>query len=47
MTDKAVAPVVRIESRGNVALILIDNPPVNASSQAVRQGLVDGDRSRQ
>ena len=39
MPDQAIAPVVRIESRGNVALILIDNPPVNASSQAVRQGL--------
>jgi 3-hydroxyacyl-CoA dehydrogenase len=35
----AVAPVVRTESRGEVALILIDNPPVNASSRAVRQGL--------
>jgi 3-hydroxyacyl-CoA dehydrogenase len=39
LPDQAIAPVVRIESRGNVALILIDNPPVNASSQAVRQGL--------
>ena len=39
MPDNAVAPAVRIENRGNVALILIDNPPVNASSQAVRQGL--------
>jgi 3-hydroxyacyl-CoA dehydrogenase len=35
----AVAPAVRSESRGAVALILIDNPPVNASSRAVRQGL--------
>src|SRR5579859_1891717 len=33
------APVVRIDKRDNVALILIDNPPVNATSQAVRQGL--------
>jgi 3-hydroxyacyl-CoA dehydrogenase len=41
LTDKAVASVVRIENLGNVALILIDNPPVNASSQAVRQGLSD------
>ena len=32
-------PVVRTERRGSIALVLIDNPPVNASSQAVRQGL--------
>jgi 3-hydroxyacyl-CoA dehydrogenase len=30
---------VRTERRGALALILIDNPPVNAASQAVRQGL--------
>lgn len=30
---------VRIEPRGRVALILIDNPPVNAASHAVRAGL--------
>jgi 3-hydroxyacyl-CoA dehydrogenase len=35
------APVLRVESRDNVALILIDNPPVNATSQAVRQGLAE------
>jgi 3-hydroxyacyl-CoA dehydrogenase len=33
--------VVRIERRDNLALILIDNPPVNATSQAVRQGLAN------
>lgn len=33
--------VVRIERQGGVALIVIDNPPVNASSQAVRQALLD------
>ncbi len=38
MSSSATSPV-RIESRGNLALILIDNPPVNAASQAVRQGL--------
>src|SRR5579863_10192751 len=32
-------PVVRTERRGSIALVLIDNPPVNATSQAVRQGL--------
>ena len=39
MSGDASAPVVRIERRDNLALILIDNPPVNATSQAVRQGL--------
>jgi 3-hydroxyacyl-CoA dehydrogenase len=32
--------VVRTELRGSIALVLIDNPPVNASSQAVRQGVM-------
>ena len=31
---------VRIEMHGAVALVLIDNPPVNAASAAVRAGLV-------
>ena len=31
---------VRVERDGDVAVIVIDNPPVNASSHAVRQGLV-------
>jgi 3-hydroxyacyl-CoA dehydrogenase len=33
--------VVTFEKRGPVGLIVVDNPPVNALSQAVRQGLVD------
>jgi 3-hydroxyacyl-CoA dehydrogenase len=33
--------VVRLDRQGPVALIVIDNPPVNASSQAVRRGLFD------
>jgi 3-hydroxyacyl-CoA dehydrogenase len=33
--------IVRLEQQGPVALIVIDNPPVNASSQAVRRGLLD------
>ncbi|MBC8023571.1 MAG: enoyl-CoA hydratase/isomerase family protein [Burkholderiales bacterium] len=43
--------VVRIEREGSVAVVVIDNPPVNASSQAVREGLlravreIDGDSS--
>jgi 3-hydroxyacyl-CoA dehydrogenase len=33
--------VVRFEKRGTVGLVVVDNQPVNALSQAVRQGLVD------
>jgi 3-hydroxyacyl-CoA dehydrogenase len=33
--------VVRYERRGGVGVITVDNPPVNALSRAVRQGLVD------
>lgn len=33
--------VVRVERDGDVAVIVIDNPPVNASSAAVRSGLLN------
>jgi len=33
--------VVRYETEHNVAVVTVDNPPVNAISAAVRQGLVD------
>jgi 3-hydroxyacyl-CoA dehydrogenase len=33
--------VVRYERRGTIGVVSIDNPPVNALSKAVRQGLVD------
>lgn len=33
-------PVVSTEQHGDVALVLIDNPPVNATSAAVRAGLL-------
>lgn len=33
--------VVRLERSGRVGLVIIDNPPVNAISQAVRQGLAE------
>ena len=36
MTD-----VVRLERSGQIGLVVINNPPVNAISQAVRQGLLD------
>ncbi|HUC66672.1 MAG TPA: 3-hydroxyacyl-CoA dehydrogenase NAD-binding domain-containing protein [Stellaceae bacterium] len=37
-----MSPVVRYERRGAVGVITVDNPPVNALSRAVRQGLIDG-----
>jgi Enoyl-CoA hydratase/carnithine racemase len=33
--------VVSVSVTGKVAVVTIDNPPVNATSQAVRQGLFD------
>src|SRR5215467_7841026 len=33
---------VAYSQQGSVAVLTIDNPPVNALSQAVRQGLMDG-----
>lgn len=36
-----MSAVVNIEKDGEIALVLIDNPPVNALSQAVRAGLRD------
>ncbi len=33
---------VRLEREGDVALVVIDNPPVNALSHHVRQGILDG-----
>ena len=38
----AITEMVDLEKRGNIALLLVDNPPVNALSQGVRQGLVEG-----
>ena len=31
---------VRVERDGDIAVVLIDNPPINAGSAAVRQGLL-------
>ena len=36
---------VRIEREGDVAVIVIDNPPVNATSHAVRQALLEAVRA--
>ncbi len=33
---------VRLEREGDIALVVIDNPPVNALSHHVRQGILDG-----
>src|ERR1051325_6053507 len=38
---------VDLTSRGRVAVITVDNPPVNALSQPVRQGLRDGIKQAQ
>ena len=38
------SPVVRLEAVGPIAVVVIDNPPVNASSQAVREGLLEAVR---
>ena len=37
----AINETVSVERVGDIALICIDNPPVNATGQAVRQGLQD------
>lgn len=40
MSDiQQVNDLVSIEKQGDIALVCIDNPPVNATGQAVRQGL--------
>ena len=33
-------PRVRLERDGDIAVIVIDNPPINAGSAAVREGLM-------
>ena len=38
----AITESVRLETEGDVALVIVDNPPVNALSWHVRQGLFDG-----
>jgi 3-hydroxyacyl-CoA dehydrogenase len=46
MSDVVAAParVVRLERRGDVALVTIDNPPVNAASKPVRTALLEAVR---
>ena len=36
-----MSETVRFERRGKIGVITVDNPPVNALSSSVRQGLVD------
>ncbi|MCP3910570.1 MAG: 3-hydroxyacyl-CoA dehydrogenase [Actinomycetia bacterium] len=38
----AITESVRLEREGDIALVIIDNPPVNALSHHVRQGILDG-----
>ncbi|MBV8246809.1 MAG: hypothetical protein JO200_00020, partial [Comamonas sp.] len=40
MTAEAAASVVELRQDGDVLLVSIHNPPVNALGAAVRQGLV-------
>ena len=41
MTTQPPVKQVRVETDGAVAVVIIDNPPVNAGSREVRQGLLD------
>ncbi len=36
-----MSDVVQFEKRGHIGVVSVDNPPVNALGQAVRQGLID------
>ncbi|MEZ5342199.1 MAG: enoyl-CoA hydratase/isomerase family protein [Acidimicrobiales bacterium] len=38
----AITETVSLEREGDIALVVINNPPVNALSQHVRQGILDG-----
>src|SRR2546430_15606002 len=38
----AISPAVDLDRRGRIAVLTINNPPVNALSQHLRQGLRDG-----
>ncbi|MGI9596374.1 MAG: 3-hydroxyacyl-CoA dehydrogenase NAD-binding domain-containing protein [Acidimicrobiales bacterium] len=38
----ALTESVSLETRGDIALVIVDNPPVNALSHHVRQGILDG-----
>ena len=46
MSDaQTISQSVTLERDGSVAVLVVDNPPVNALSSHVRQGLYDGIRS--
>ncbi len=38
-------PIVETRREGDIAVIVINNPPVNAQNNAVRAGLLDAFRS--
>ena len=39
-TEEPTRPAVRVEREAGIAFLVIDNPPINAGSLSVRQGLV-------
>lgn len=39
-----INPVVELSRDGDIAVLTVDSPPVNALSAQVRQGIVDGIR---
>src|SRR5258708_20278097 len=41
MGSFSVSPLVRFSRDGNIGIILVDNPPVNALKNEVRAGLVE------
>jgi len=43
--NHAPSSAVRLERDGDVGVVVIDNPPVNAGSRAVRNGLLDAVRA--
>jgi 3-hydroxyacyl-CoA dehydrogenase len=45
MDHAEAARTVRLEREGNIALVVVDNPPVNASSWDVRKGLLEAIRA--
>jgi len=42
MSDRPMSDVVRYETDGEIAVITVNSPPVNALSHAVRSGIADG-----
>ena len=43
--ESCVSEVVKVERRDAVAIVIVNSPPVNALSAAVRKGIADGVKS--